>query len=99
MAPLIASRLDVLTDDESAYREASERAARVAADLTERGIAASGERSVEDPFDTAVTRLDTGEYDGVVVAVTGEGHWREEGLLERLRDATDLPITEVVIEE
>lgn len=99
VAPVIASRLDVLTEDEGAYRDATARANRIAEALGERGISATSDRSTEDPFDTAVTTLQAGEYDGVVVATTGQGHWREEGAVDRLRETVDVPVTEVVVDD
>ena len=46
-----------------------------------------------------MTELAADDFDGVVVAVTGEGHWRERGVLPRLREAADVPVTEVVIDD
>ena len=97
LAPIIASRLDVIAEDEAAYRDAEARADRVVAELAADGISATGRRSSEDPFDTAVAALAAEDYAGVVVATTGDGHWREEGLLERLREAVEVPVTAIAV--
>lgn len=95
VAPIIASRTDTLLEDDDAYREAQERAERVAEAFRERGVEASSDFSEDGPLNTAVTRLQAGSFDGVVVAVTDDGHWREEGVLDELRDATTVPVTTV----
>ena len=97
VAPVIASRLDTLTEDDDAHRDAQDRSRRIVADLEDRGFTATGDYSVEDPLSTAVTELQAGDFDRVVVAVTEQGHWREEGLLEQLRGATDVPVTGVSV--
>lgn len=99
VAPIIASRLDTLTDDEGAHQDAQDRSRRIVEELSERGYDAEGDYSTEGPYDTAITRLAAGDFDGVLVATTGEGHWREDGLLERLREATDVPVTAVAVND
>ena len=95
VAPIIASRTDTLLEDDDAYREAQARAARVADAFRERGVQATSDFSDDGPLNTAVTQLQAESFDGVVVAVTDDGHWREEGTLEQLREATTVPVTAV----
>lgn len=97
VAPVLASRLDTLTEDEAAYREAQDRSERIVAALRERGHTATGDHSTQDPLATALTELKARDVDLVIVAVTEAGHWREEGLLEQLRDATNVPVTDVTV--
>ena len=95
VAPIIASPTDTFLEDDDAYRDAQARARRVADAFRERGVEADAGWSEDGPLNTAVTKLQADSYDGVVIAVTDEGHWREDGVLEELREATTVPVIAV----
>lgn len=95
VAPVIGSRLDTLTEDESIYEDAQARARRIVEGVREHGTDADGDHSESAPLETALAELKAADYDGVIVGVTGAGHWREEGLLEQLRERAEVPVHEV----
>lgn len=97
IAPTIGSRLDTLTEDESIYEDAVARAKRVVQALRDAGIDADGDHSESGPLAAAQARARTEEIDAIVVVTTGEGHWREEGLLEELRSSVDVPVRGVSV--
>jgi hypothetical protein len=97
VAPVIGSRLDTLTEDESIYEDARARAERIVQGVREHGTDADADHSESAPLETAIAELQAGDYDGVIVGVTGEGHWREEGLLEQLRERAEVPVHEVTL--
>lgn len=98
LAPTTGSRLDTLTEDESIYRDAVDRADRVAALVGDEGVDVTADHSESAPLESATAALKAGAYDGVVVVTTAEGHWREEGLLQQLRAASGVPVHPVTLD-
>lgn len=92
VAPTTGSRLETLTEDEGIYEEARTRADRVARLVRGEGADVEAQTSESAPLESATAALSGGDYDAVVVITTSEGHWRENGLLEDLRSATDVPV-------
>ena len=92
MAPTTGTRLETLTEDEEIYRDAVERAEEIADLVRAQGVDVTADHSESAPLASASAALKAGTYDGVVVITTADGHWREEGMLEELRAATDVPV-------
>lgn len=97
VAPVMAGRLDVAAGDEAAFEEARARARAVVEALRAAGVEADGEHTESAPGDVVLTEVVKRDHDGVVVVTREEGHWREEGLLERLRSRVQVPVTEVTL--
>lgn len=97
VAPVMAGPVDVAAGDEEAFAEARRRAKAVVDALREAGVEADGEHTESDPFHVVTTEVLKREYDEVVVVTLDEGHWREDGLLARLRDRIQVPVTEVTL--
>lgn len=89
VAPTTGTRLETLTEDDAIYEDAIARANRVADLVREQGGTAEAHHSQSAPLETALAALRTGDHDAVAVITTGDDHWREDGLLDDLRDATD----------
>ncbi len=92
VAPTTGTRLETLTEDEEIYRDAIERADRVADVVREQGVDVTADHSESAPLESATAALKAGTYDSVVVVTTDEGHWREQGLLDELRATTDVDV-------
>ena len=92
VAPTTGGPLETLTEDDAIFDDAVARADRVAALVREQGPSADSDHSESAPLETATAKLKADDYDAVVVITTGEDHWREEGLLEKLRSLTDLQV-------
>lgn len=95
VAPIMGSRIETLTEDESLYDEADARAERLVSGLRDGGIDAEGQRSESGPLEAALGQLQHGGFDRVVLAMTADGHWREDDVAAQLRSSTDVTVTEV----
>lgn len=98
VAPTTGSRLETLTEDDAIYRDAVERADRIAGLVADEGVDVTADHSESAPLESATAALKAGAYDGVVVVTTSEGHWREEGLLQELRSASGVPVHPVTLD-
>ena len=97
VAPIIGNRFAVLADDEALHVQAENRAAFIVGELQKLGVEAEGRHSTAGPYEAVTDELRSGSYEGVVVGLVDGGHWREKRLVERLREATEIPISEVVV--
>lgn len=97
VAPTTGSRLATLTEDEAIYEDAVARANRVAELVRAQGATVDADHSESAPLESATAALQAGDHDAVVVVTTGDDHWREEGLLDQLRAATDREIHAVSV--
>jgi len=89
LAPSLGSRLSMATDDDAPWQHASERLRSVTAHVESLGAHPVGLVSRDGPLQAIETYLLDHGIDRIVVGVTEEGHWREKGLLEKLREQTD----------
>jgi len=92
LAPSLGSRLSVATDDDVPWHNASERLQSVTAHLESVGANPIGVVSRDGPLQAIETYLLDHDVDRIVVGVTEEGHWREKGLLEELKEQTDAEV-------
>lgn len=89
IAPYIGSRLSVLGDDDEPRRQAARRLDLATEHMESLGVHPPGSVSDDSPFEAITTHLLDHEVERIVVAVTADGHWREKGLMEKLRSTTD----------
>jgi hypothetical protein len=89
----------VIYDDH--VREAAENRLRMTlALLKEAGIEAEGAVMDPDPFAAATDALSDGRYDEIIVSTHPETRsgWLRQGLVDRLRSETGLPVDHVVVD-
>lgn len=101
VAPALSSRLKyAFSDVDGPREEARQRLESSLALMTQSGIGASGDVGDADPvraFEDAVALF---EPDAVVVSTHPEGrsNWLENGVIEKIRSRTELPVTHVVVD-
>jgi hypothetical protein len=100
VAPILPSRVHyIATDVDTELREARERLDAALAWCEEHGLEASGK--VGDPmggFDCVEDELRSFAADEVIISTfaAGRSNWLDTGIVERLRDELDIPVTHVV---
>lgn len=97
IAPLIGSRLSVATDDQAMYDHAHQRLTTVLEHMRSEGAEPIGDVVASGPLEAIDTFLLEHDIDRIVVGVTADGHWREKGLLEKLREHTTATISPVAV--
>jgi hypothetical protein len=103
VAPILPSRVHYIASDvDRELEEARERLAAALAWAREEGLEADGK--VGDPFTAfgaVEDELRAFGADEVIVSTLppGRSNWLEAGILERLRDELDVPITHVVVDQ
>jgi hypothetical protein len=101
VAPALSSRLKyVFSDVDGPRAEAQKRLDRSLELLAKSGISAKGEIGDASPvraFEDAVALF---EPDAVVVSTHPEGrsNWLEDGIVEKIRGRTGVPVTHVVVD-
>jgi len=88
IAPLMGSRLSAATDDQAMYDHAHQRLASVLEHTRSTGATPSGAVVDAGPLAAIQTFLLDHDIDILVVGVTADGHWREKGMLDKLREHT-----------
>jgi hypothetical protein len=103
VAPILPSRVHYIASDiDRELEDARERLAAALAWAREEGLEADGK--VGDPFTAfgaVEDELRAFGADEVIVSTLppGRSNWLEAGILERLRDELDVPITHVVVDQ
>ena len=97
IAPYIGSRLSVATADDEPRRQAARRLAIATEHMKSLGVHPVGSVSADSPFEAITTYLLDHEVDRIVLAVTADGHWREKGLIEKVRGATNALVQELPV--
>src|SRR5437764_10994242 len=100
ICPQNAPRHGYVIYDEHVREAAENRLKMTLAQLQEAGIQASGAVMDPDPFSAAMDALGEREYDAVIVSThpqTRSG-WLRQGLVDRIRRATRLPVEHVVVD-
>jgi nucleotide-binding universal stress UspA family protein len=103
VAPILPSRVHYIASDiDRELEEARERLAAALAWAREEGLEADGK--VGDPFTAfgaVEDELRAFGADEVIVSTLppGRSNWLEAGILERLQDELDVPITHVVVDQ
>jgi hypothetical protein len=101
VAPVLSSRLDRLTGDETAYDDASTRLHQVVTALDGLGIPARGHIASHDPLVAIEEGLREFPADWIVF-VTGpddQSNWLESGVLASTTDRTDVPVSHIVVDD
>jgi GABA permease len=102
VAPIVASRVHYIASDvDQELREARERLAETLAWARAEGLDATG--TVGDPnvaLGAIEDELRMSGADEVIISTypLGRSNWLETGILERLRDELDVPVTHLVAE-
>ena len=101
VATALSSRLDRWTGDQAASDRAAQELEGALATLGELGIEAQGQVGSHDPYQAALDGLREFPADEIVLAMhTGDdANWLEEGVVEKLRSRTSVPVTPVVVEK
>jgi nucleotide-binding universal stress UspA family protein len=103
VAPILPSRVHYIASDiDTELAEARERLAAALAWAREEGLDADG--TVGDPFTAfgaVEDELRAFGADEVIISTlpAGRSNWLEAGILERLRDELDVPVTHVVVDQ
>lgn len=101
VAPALSSRLKyAFSDVDGPREEARQRLESSLALLEKGGVSATGDVGDANPvraFEDAVALF---EPEAVVVSTHPEGrsNWLESGVVEKIRDRTELPVTHVVVD-
>jgi len=98
IAPLMGSRLSAVTDDQAMYDHAHQRLARVLEHMRSTGATPSGAVVDAGPLAAIHTFLLDHDIDRIVVGVTADGHWREKGLLDKLREQTTASVSALIVQ-
>ncbi|MBI5310726.1 MAG: universal stress protein [Actinobacteria bacterium] len=101
VCPALSSRLKFMLSDVDGPRAAAqERLDRSLAMLEEAGVRASGEIGDGNPLRAFRDQSAIFEPDAVVVSTHPEGrsNWLENGVVEKIRAETDLPVSHVVVD-
>lgn len=101
VAPALSSRLKyAFSDVDGPREEARERLDDSLALLSMAGIRAEGEIGDANPVRAFEDAVAIHEPDAVIVSTHPEGrsNWLEEGVVGKIRDRTELPVTHVVVD-
>lgn len=101
VAPALSSRLKYAFSDVDGPREqAQERLDDSLALLSKAGIRAEGEVGDANPVRAFEDAVAIHEPDAVIISTHPEGrsNWLENGVVEKIRDRTELPVTHVVVD-
>jgi hypothetical protein len=101
VAPVLVSRSHYVTSDiDRELEEARRRLDGTLAWATEQGFDAAGRVNDADPFTSVADELRRFAADEVVISThpPGRSNWLERGLVERVRDQLDMPVTHVVVD-
>jgi hypothetical protein len=101
VSPALVSPMRYFASDEDAGRaRAQERLEQSLAGLREAGITAEGEVGDADPLQAIEDGLRTFGADEVIISThpPGRSNWLETGMLERLREELDIPVTHLVVD-
>jgi len=99
VVPVRVSHLHFMTDDESDEHREAEESMRITVDLLQqRGIATTGSVGSDKPLESMADALASFAATQVLLVTPPkeESYWLERGLLEKARELTILPTTQVV---
>jgi hypothetical protein len=100
VVPLRVSRLHFVTDDENRERrEARESMLRTVALIQQRGVTVTGSVGSDKPLESMTDALGSFPATQVLLAMppAEESYWLEDGLLNKARALTRIPVTQVVV--
>ena len=96
VAPILASRLHYLSDDEGRERQdAQRRLEETLAGLRRAGIDASGSLGTDEPLQSLGDALASHPARELVIVTARESHWLESDLVERAREL--VPVVERLV--
>ncbi len=89
-----------VSDEDEARATAQTRLDESLASMRAAGIAATGEIGDGDPIQAIEDALRTFRPDELIVSThpPGRSHWLERGVVEKVRERFDLPVTHVVVD-
>ena len=61
------------------------------------GAEVTGEVITDPPFEAVKRMLLDHEYVRIIVGIRAETHWKEDDLIGKLRQVTDVPVEEVTV--
>ena len=97
ITPVLGTRIERATDSDEPTRRAASRLNELMSGLESSGADVTGEVITDPPFEAVKRMLLDHEYDRIIVGVRAETHWKEEGLIDKLRQVTDVPVEEVTV--
>lgn len=101
VCPALSSRLKfMLSDVDGPRAEARERLDRSLAQLEAAGVNAGGEIGDGNPLRAFKDFAAIFDPDAVIISThpKGRSNWLEDGVVERIRDETELPVTHVIVD-
>jgi hypothetical protein len=101
VAPALSSRLKyVFSDVDGPRAEAQKRLDRSLELMSQSGIRANGEVGDVSPVRAFEDAVAVFEPDAVIVSTHPEGrsNWLEDGVVDKIRDRTAVPVTHVVVD-
>lgn len=98
ITPVLGTRIERATDSDEPAIRSGERLRSVVASFEAAGLETTGEVIKDPPFEAVSRMLLDNTYDRIVIGVRADGHWKEDGLAERIREITDIPVDEVTLD-
>jgi GABA permease len=101
VSPALNSRLRHWTSDEDGAREAAQARLDVSLErLAAIGVNARGEVGDDDPVQAVADALNTFGADEIILSThpPGRSNWLESGVVDRVRERFDVPVTHVVVD-
>ena len=95
IAPVLGTRIERATDSDEPRVRASARLDEVLAAFVDADIEATGEVITDPPFEAVKRMLLDNTYDRIVLGVREDTHWKEADLVDRIREETGIPVSEV----
>jgi hypothetical protein len=97
ITPVLGSRIERATDSDEPTRRAASRLNDLMSGLGFSGAEVTGEVITDPPFEAVKRMLLDHEYDRIIVGIRAETHWKEDDLIGKLRQVTDVPVEEVTV--
>ena len=95
ITPVLGTRIERATDSDEPTVRAAARLDAVLAAFSAADIEATGEVITDPPFEDVKRVLLDHTYDRIVLGTREDTHWKEADLVDRLREVTDIPVSEV----
>jgi len=95
ITPVLGTRIERATDSDEPMVRSAARLEGVLAAFATANIDATGEVITDPPFEAVKRMLLDHTYDRIVLGVREDTHWKEADLVGRIREVTDIPVSEV----
>ncbi len=97
ITPVLGTRIERATDSDEPTRRAAARLDDLMSGLGSSGADVTGEVINDPPFEAVKRMLLDNEYDRIILGMRAETHWKEDDLVAKLRQVTDVPVEEVTV--